>query len=69
MPANAARPVAEIQRRRLIQGALGAAGGLVLWMTPHLARGAALLAVRVWPAAEYTRVTIEHARERPLMGI
>jgi N-acetylmuramoyl-L-alanine amidase len=52
--------VAEIQRRRLIQGALGAAGGLVLWMTPHLARGAALLAVRVWPAAEYTRVTIEH---------
>jgi N-acetylmuramoyl-L-alanine amidase len=52
--------VAERQRRRLIQGALGAAGGMVLWMTPHLARGASLLAVRVWPAPEYTRVTIEH---------
>ncbi len=47
-------------RRRLIQGALGAAGSMVLWMTPHIARGAALLAVRVWPAPEYTRVTIEH---------
>jgi len=44
-------------RRRLIQGA---AGTLVLALTPHVARGATLLAVRVWPAPEYTRVTIEH---------
>lgn len=44
-------------RRRLIQGALGSA---VLVLTPHIARGATLLAVRVWPAPDYTRVTIEH---------
>lgn len=44
-------------RRRLLQGA---AGTLVLALTPHLARGASLLAVRVWPSAEYTRVAIEH---------
>ncbi len=25
----------------------------------HLARGATIVAVRVWPAAEYSRVTIE----------
>lgn len=45
------------QRRRLIQGG---AGTLVLSLAPHIARGAGLLAVRVWPAPEYTRVTIEH---------
>jgi len=44
-------------RRRLIQGA---AGTLALAMAPGLARGASLLALRVWPAPEYTRVTIEH---------
>jgi len=44
-------------RRRLITGA---AGTLVLALTPHIARGATLLAVRIWPAPEYTRVTIEH---------
>ena len=44
-------------RRRLIQGA---AGTVVLALTPHIARGATLLAVRIWPAPEYTRVTIEH---------
>ena len=44
-------------RRRLLQGA---AGTLALWLTPHVARGASLLAVRIWPAPEYTRVTIEH---------
>jgi len=38
----------------------GAAGTLVLALTPHIARGATLLAVRIWPAPEYTRVTIEH---------
>ncbi len=44
-------------RRRLLQGA---AGTLALSLTPHIARGATLLAVRIWPAPEYTRVTIEH---------
>lgn len=34
--------------------------GTVLWLgTAELAHGATILTVRVWPAAEYTRVTIE----------
>ncbi|MFM8574616.1 MAG: N-acetylmuramoyl-L-alanine amidase, partial [Limnohabitans sp.] len=42
------------ERRRLLQW-----GGLVLSLGLHeLVRGAALLAVRVWPAADYTRVTL-----------
>jgi N-acetylmuramoyl-L-alanine amidase len=46
------------QRRRLIQGA---ASTLVLSLSPlQIARGATLLDVRVWPAADYTRVTLEH---------
>jgi N-acetylmuramoyl-L-alanine amidase len=36
------------------------AGGLVLLMqAPLIARGAEIVAVRVWPAKDYTRVTIE----------
>ena len=36
------------------------AGSLVLLLgTQHLARGATILAVRVWPAPDYSRVTIE----------
>ena len=43
------------ERRRLLQW-----GSLVLTLGLHeLVRGASLLAVRVWPAADYTRVTIE----------
>jgi N-acetylmuramoyl-L-alanine amidase len=43
-------------RRRLIGG-----GALVLSLgAPQIAWGASLLGVRVWPAAEYTRVTLEH---------
>jgi N-acetylmuramoyl-L-alanine amidase len=35
-------------------------GGLVLLLAaPHLAFGATIVAVRVWPARDYTRVTIE----------
>ena len=35
-------------------------GALALVLTaPQLARGAGIVAVRVWPAAEYTRVTLE----------
>ncbi|OYY62759.1 MAG: N-acetylmuramoyl-L-alanine amidase, partial [Burkholderiales bacterium 28-67-8] len=44
------------ERRR----ALGRMGVLVLSLgATELARGAAIVAVRVWPAADYTRVTIE----------
>jgi N-acetylmuramoyl-L-alanine amidase len=46
------------QRRRLIEGAVST---LVLSLSPlQIARGATLLDVRVWPAADYTRVTLEH---------
>ena len=42
-------------RRRLLQ-----AGSLVLLLgAHHLARGASVVAVRLWPAQDYTRVTIE----------
>jgi N-acetylmuramoyl-L-alanine amidase len=47
-----------VERRRLMQAA---GGTLVLALTPvHIARGATLLAVRVWPARDYTRVALEH---------
>ena len=38
----------------------GAAGTLVLLSPLQIARGASLIGVRVWPAADYTRVTLEH---------
>ncbi len=42
-------------RRLLLQ-----VGSLVLLLgTQHIARGASVLAVRIWPAEDYTRVTIE----------
>jgi len=45
-------------RRRLLKQALG--GALVMVLGPkELAWGAQLLAVRIWPAADYTRVTLE----------
>ena len=45
-----------LPRRRAVQRM----GCLVLLLgTAQLARGAAILAVRVWPARDYTRVTIE----------
>ena len=44
-----------MKRRSALQG-----GVLVLLLgTQHLARGATILAVRVWPAPDYSRVTIE----------
>lgn len=44
-----------MKRRHLLGGGL-----LALWLGPaQLARGASLLAVRVWPARDYTRLTIE----------
>ncbi len=40
------------------------AGGLVLLLgRPHIAWGATILAVRLWPAPDYTRVTIESSSE------
>ncbi|OYQ40841.1 N-acetylmuramoyl-L-alanine amidase [Rhodoferax sp. TH121] len=44
-----------MKRRALLQ-----AGSVVLTLgTAHLARGATIMTVRVWPAPEYSRVTIE----------
>jgi len=44
-----------LKRRVLLQG-----GSVALMLGVHqIARGASILAVRVWPAADYTRVTIE----------
>ena len=54
------RPRAFASRRRDLIRAAGAS--LVLMVTPFgraLAAGASVLAVRVWPAADYTRVAIE----------
>jgi N-acetylmuramoyl-L-alanine amidase len=58
MPDQRDRGVPSRGRRDLI----GAAGGtLLLALSPHeIARGATLLAVRLWPAADYTRLTLEH---------
>ena len=40
--------------------ALKSLGSLVLLLgVPQIARGATIVAVRMWPADEYTRVTIE----------
>jgi N-acetylmuramoyl-L-alanine amidase len=44
-----------MRRREVLQG-----GALVLMLgAQELARGATILAVRVWPAQDYSRVTIE----------
>ena len=55
-------PIALVKRRQLIRLA-GAT--LLLSVTPlgraALARASGILAVRVWPAADYTRVAIEHS--------
>ena len=48
-------PASPDRRRLLKQG-----GSLVLLLgTSHIARGASIVAVRLWPAEDYTRVTIE----------
>jgi N-acetylmuramoyl-L-alanine amidase len=52
---HATHPAAAPTRRTLLR-----AGTLVLLLgTQHIARGASIVAVRVWPAPEYSRVTIE----------
>ena len=45
-------------RRRLLKGA--AATAMLVMVTTRAARGASLLAVRLWPGPDYTRVTLEH---------
>lgn len=52
--------VPPLERRRALLKAGGAA--LVLLVTPlaRAAKGPSILSVRVWPAADYTRVTLEH---------
>ena len=51
-------PPPSSSRRQLLQQSLG--GAVVLWLGPQqLAWGADLVAVRVWPADAYTRVTLE----------
>ncbi|MGE5337910.1 MAG: N-acetylmuramoyl-L-alanine amidase [Gemmatimonadota bacterium] len=58
MPERRDPPLGDTDRRRWLKGA---AGSLVLSLSPlQIARGATLLGVRVWPAADYTRVTLEH---------
>lgn len=56
------RSAANPRRRRLIRDAASfASGSLVLSLAPwQNAHGATLLGVRVWPAPDYTRVTLEH---------
>ncbi|MBP6612793.1 N-acetylmuramoyl-L-alanine amidase [Aquabacterium sp.] len=52
------KPTTSPSRRQLLQQSLG--GAVVLWLGPQqLAWGADLVAVRVWPAEVYTRVTLE----------
>jgi N-acetylmuramoyl-L-alanine amidase len=47
-------------RRRALQRGARQFGGLVLLLTaPLLARGATIVAVRMWPAPDYTRLTLE----------
>ena len=47
-------------RRRTAVQWLGSSSVLLLTLGPHeLARGAAIVAVRMWPAKDYTRITIE----------
>jgi N-acetylmuramoyl-L-alanine amidase len=47
-----------MQRRQLLK--IASNGSLVLLLGSHqIAKGAGIVAVRVWPAADYTRITIE----------
>jgi N-acetylmuramoyl-L-alanine amidase len=57
------REISGTTRRHVLRGL--AAGPVVLLLAaPHLVRGAGIVAVRLWPAKDYTRVTLES--DRPL---
>ena len=48
-----------MKRRKALE-ILGPGSLLALWLGPqHIAHGASIVAVRIWPAKDYTRVTIE----------
>jgi N-acetylmuramoyl-L-alanine amidase len=51
---NRPAPSSPLTRRHLLQ-----AGSLVLLLAPADRAGASIVAVRVWPAPEYSRVTLE----------
>ncbi|MEO8298521.1 MAG: N-acetylmuramoyl-L-alanine amidase [Burkholderiales bacterium] len=54
-------------RRAWLKRQLASGGSLALLLTaPQLVRGASIVAVRVWPADDYTRVTLES--DTPLTG-
>lgn len=56
--------VADPARRRWLKAT---GGGLLITLgAPHLAWGASIVAVRVWPAKDYTRITLES--DEPLAG-
>jgi N-acetylmuramoyl-L-alanine amidase len=56
---NKKSPAAGLSRRHALQ-----MGSVVLLLgTQHIARGASILAVRVWPSKDYTRLTIESDTE------
>src|SRR5690554_6864579 len=53
---QAGTPPADLTRRRLLAGATTL---LVIFVIPRVAHAASIVAVRTWPADEYTRVTLE----------
>lgn len=55
--------VADPRRRRMLQAGSSL---LIALGAPQLAHGASIVAVRVWPAKDYTRVTLES--DEPLVG-
>ncbi len=59
--ADGAHPHARIDRRRLLKFA-GASLALLVSPVGHAARSS-LVAVRVWPSPEYTRITLEGAAQ------
>ncbi|WP_054022111.1 N-acetylmuramoyl-L-alanine amidase [Piscinibacter sakaiensis] len=59
LPGPAAADAAAPSRRALLRRLAGGAGLVLLLGPAELAFGASIVAVRVWPAKDYTRVTIE----------
>ena len=65
-------PPLQMKRRQLLQlSSMSCMGTLALYLGPaHWAWGASILAVRIWPAPDYSRVTIESdtpLKFKPLM--
>lgn len=60
MPERIAPTAGAVNPRRRALMRAGCAALLVPVLTPGVARAASILAVRVWPAKDYTRVTLEY---------